>query len=334
MTTRSERFFDPLSFARRGPGRREHLTPTQIAQIERTVGRTPEVMVKVLPKGTNSLQSVKNHIGYIGRRGKVELNSDDDEKLQGKEVADQLIADWDLELDSLRGKSDLTASSKKSAPKLVHKVLFSMPPGTDPGKVLSAVKNLCREEFGLKHRYAMALHTDEPHPHVHVLVKAMSEQGERLHIRKDTLRRWRLEFARQLRALGVPANATQRCIRGVVSPRMLDGIYRANLRGDSSHVRTRVDGVASELLKGGLRAEPGRRQLNETRDELVGGWRVIAELLSAQRHTTLAAEVHRFIDKLPAPRTGKEHIAAALLERIRHNDNREVTVNRRTEASR
>ncbi len=334
MTTRSEPFFDPLSFARRGPGRREHLTPTQIAQIERTVGRTPEVMVNVLPKGTNSLQSVKNHIGYIGRRGKVELTSDDDEKLQGKEVADKLIADWDLELDSLRGKSDLTASSKKSTPKLIHKVLFSMPPATDPGKVLTAVKNLCREEFGLKHRYAMALHTDEPHPHVHVLVKAMSEQGERLHIRKETLRRWRLEFARHLRALGVPANATQRYIRGEVSPRMLDGIYRANRRGDSSHVRARVDAVASELLKGGLRAEPARRHLSETRDKLVGGWRAIAELLSAQKHTTLAAEVHRYIDKLPIPRTGNERIADELVGRIRTRSNREVDVTRRPEVVR
>jgi hypothetical protein len=334
MKTRSETLFDPLSFARRGPGRREHLTPTQIAQIERTVGRTPEVMVKVLPKGTNSLQSVKNHIGYIGRRGKVELTCDDDEKLQGKGVADQLVADWDLELDSLRGKSDLTASSKKSAPKLVHKVLFSMPPGTDPGKVLAAVKNLCREEFALRHRYSMALHTDGPHPHIHVLVKAMSEQGERLHIRKETLRRWRLEFARHLRALGVPANATQRYIRGEVSPRMLDGIYRANRRGDSSHVRARVDSVASELLKGGLRAEPASRNLRETRDKLVGGWRAIAELLSAQRHTTLAAEVHRYIDKLPIPRTGKERIADELVGRIRTCSNREVAVTRRTEVVR
>ena len=334
MTTRSEPLFDPLSFARRGPGRRDHLTPAEIAQIERTVSRTPEVMVKVLPKGTNSLQSVKNHIGYIGRRGKVELTSDDDEKLQGKGVADQLIADWDLELDSLRGKFDLTASSKKSSPKLVHKVLFSMPPGTDSGKVLAAVQNLCREEFGLKHRYVMALHTDEPHPHVHVLVKAMSERGERLHIRKETLRQWRIEFARHLRALGVKANATQRYIRGEARPRLLDGIYRASQRGASSHIRARVAAVASELLKGGLRAEPGRRQINDSRNDLVGGWRATAELLSAQRHTTLAAEVYRLIDKLPAPRTGKEHIAAALVERLRHESNRQATANRKTDVVR
>jgi hypothetical protein len=317
MTIRSEPFFDPLSFARRGPGRREHLTPTQIAEIERTVGRTPEVMVKVLPKGTNSLQSLKNHIGYIGRRGKVELTSGDDEKLQGKEVADQLIADWDLELDSLRGKSDLTASSKKSAPKLVHKVLFSMPPGTDPGKVLTAVKNLCREEFGLKHRYAMALHTDEPHPHVHVIVKAMSEQGERLHIRKDTLRRWRLDFARQLRALGVPANATQRYIRGEASPRKLDGIYRANLRGDSSYIRAQFESVAAELLKGNHRVEAGKRTLVETRRQVESGWQTVADTLARDGHQDLARDVKRFVDRMPAAKTERERIAAELRERAR-----------------
>ena len=48
----------------------------------------------------------------------------------------------------------------------------------------------------------MALHTDTPRPHVHVVIKAVSEQGQRLHIRKATLRDWRSEFARHLRALG------------------------------------------------------------------------------------------------------------------------------------
>jgi type IV secretory pathway VirD2 relaxase len=61
--------------------------------------------------------------------------------------------------------------------------MFSMPAGTPPQKVLTAVKNFAREEFGLKHRYAMVLHTDEPHPHVHLVVKAMSADGKRLNIR-------------------------------------------------------------------------------------------------------------------------------------------------------
>ena len=43
---------------------------------------------------------------------------------------------------------------------------------TPPNKVLEAVKDFAREEFAHKHRYAMVLHTDEPHPHVHMVVKA------------------------------------------------------------------------------------------------------------------------------------------------------------------
>jgi len=41
--------FDLLSFGRAGPGRRDRLSPAHIEQIARTVARTPEVMIKVLP---------------------------------------------------------------------------------------------------------------------------------------------------------------------------------------------------------------------------------------------------------------------------------------------
>src|SRR6266851_1334601 len=94
--------------------------------------------------------------------------------------------------------------------KLVHNIIFSMPPGTPPQKVLQAVRKLALNEWQFKHRYAMALHTDDDHPHVHVVVKAGSEQGERLNIKKATLRDWRRQFAANLRELGVAANATER----------------------------------------------------------------------------------------------------------------------------
>ncbi|MFT3906792.1 MAG: relaxase/mobilization nuclease domain-containing protein [Steroidobacteraceae bacterium] len=313
MAMRSEPLFDPLSYARRGPGRRDHLTPAQIAQIERTVHRTPEVMVKVLPKGTNSLQSVKNHMAYISRRGKVDLLTDDGDNLHGKGISDQLIADWDLELDSLRDKSDLTAS--KPSAKLVHKVLFSMPPGTGPAKVLNATRNFCREEFGLKHRYVMALHTDEPHPHVHVIVKAMSEQGVRLHIRKETLRHWRSLFAYHLREVGVAANATERAVRGESRSAPKDGIYRASLRGDSSYARTQADAVAKAMfVSGDVRLEAGKSALLETRDAVRQGWQSLANRLLSQGDRKLAAEVVDFVSGLAPPLTGREQMALSLRE--------------------
>ena len=81
--------------------------------------------------------------------------------------------------------------------------------------------------FALQHRYAMALHTDQAHPHVHLVVKCEHEYepGKRLYIRKDTLRRWREQFAELMREQGVSANATPRQLRGQVRRPQRDAIH-------------------------------------------------------------------------------------------------------------
>src|SRR6202050_4426380 len=231
---------DIASYARRGPGRRDRLKPAELALIGRTVRRTPEVMVKVLPKDSNNLRSVARHLNYIGRYGQLGLETDEGDHIKGKNAGKQLLTDWDLDLDESRRDLELAASAGR-APKLVHKVMLSMPPGTPPKGVLVAARNFAREQFALKHRYSLVLHTDEPHPHVHLVVKAVSEQGLRLNISKATLREWRREFARHLRDQGIAANATERAVQGETPTRPPDAIYRANLRGDSSHTRARAE---------------------------------------------------------------------------------------------
>src|SRR6202042_2020076 len=110
-------------------------------------------------------------------------------------------------------------------------------------------RNFAREEFWGQHRYAFTLHTDEAHPHVHLVLKAVSEHGVRLNIKKATLRHWRSEFARNLRLLGVEANATERAVRGESRTAKKDGIYRASLRGDSTYVRAQAEVAAGEIGK-------------------------------------------------------------------------------------
>jgi two-component sensor histidine kinase len=125
----------------------------------------------------------------------------------------------------------------------------------------------------------MALHTDEPHPHVPVIVKAISEQGERLNIRKATLREWREEFANHLRRVGVQANATSRLVRRETRPRKPDAIYRAARRGASSHMRDRVEAMATTLREADRTGEPARLRVRETRRELERGWLATCEAL-------------------------------------------------------
>jgi hypothetical protein len=309
--------FDLLSYARLGPGRRDYPTPAQWRQIARTAGRTPEVMVKVLPRGAVDLGAVRRHLDYIGRKGELDLETDDGQSLHGTHVGKELVEDWDLELDAQRSRADLVSRPGRQTPRLVHKLMFSMPAGTPPDKVLKAVENFCREEFALQHRYAMALHTDEPHPHVHVVVKAVSEQGRRLNIRRATLRQWRAEFARHLRALGVPANATPRYVRGETSLRKTDGIYRAAIRGESTHMRERAGAVARARSEGGIQVEPGKERLIETRNQVRRAWWAVSEILIRNRQLDLAAQVRRFVDHMPPPMTEREWIAGELAEHIR-----------------
>nr|WP_298719399.1 relaxase/mobilization nuclease domain-containing protein [uncultured Steroidobacter sp.] len=309
---RGEPLFDIGSYGRAGPGR--PLSRAHIEQIRLTVTRAPEVMVKVSSgRGASTSRGVIAHLDYIGRHGELEIETDDGERFIG-EAYRQLIRDWNLDLEEDRQQIDLFAINRRQPPKLVHRLIFSMPAGTPPQKVLGAMRDFAREEFGDKHRYAMVLHTDEPHPHVHVVVKAVSEQGERLNIRKETLRRWRKEFARQLRARGVAANATDRPARGQSRASKSDPIFRAARRGESSHMTARVDDLVRELKAGSL-DQSGAARLKQTRLEVVRGWLAVRDRLAADGNHQLADQVSRFVRQMPPPRTEKQWLAADVIER-------------------
>jgi hypothetical protein len=293
-----------------------HLTPGQIEQIRRTVQHVPEVMVKVLPRASNDLKAAGKHVDYISRHGKLALEADDGEPLESRN-GNALLEAWDLDIDDVRRQAGLAAVGGRKPPKLIHKLMFSMPAGTPPDKVLSAVRNFAREQFWGQHRYSFALHTDEDHPHVHLVLKAVSEQGVRLNIRKATLRHWRSEFARNLRLLGVPANATERAVRGRDQKSKKDGIYRASQRGDSTYLRAQAESIANELLKGDIRVNPGKRQLIKTRKQVVRGWAQVATALKKDGERMLADKVRSFAAGLFAPRTDRELVARELISKVR-----------------
>lgn len=307
-----EPLLDLVSYGRGGPRENGgHLTPEQIDHIRRTVQRVPEVMVKVLPRASNDLKAAGKHLDYIARYGQLPLELDDGERREGP-CGQALLEEWDLDIDDVRRHSALTGGQGRKPPKLVHKLMFSMPAGTPPEKVLTAVRNLAREQYWGQHRYAFVQHTDEDHPHVHMVLKAVSEEGVRLNVRKATLRHWRSEFARNLRLLGVPANATERAVRGQGRKSWKDGIYRASLRGDSTYMRSQAEAVADDLLKGRARTEPGKRKLVETRRVIESGWRSVATILDKEGQLRLAGDVRRFVALLHATRTDRELIEIAI----------------------
>ena len=318
-------FLELVSHGRRAPSNRQaRLLPGQIEQIARTVRRTPEVMVKV-SGGGQSAKAVAAHFQYIGRQ-EFEIETDDGEHLKGKGAAKSLIEDWELELDAAESRSAYRGKSGRIPTKLVHNIVLSMPAGAPAAGVLEASRAFAREQFALKHRYALALHTDEAHPHVHLVVKAMSEQGKRMNIRKQTLRDWRRQFASHLRAQGIAANATERAARGVTRPQKRDDIYRAMREGRSTHVHGRAQAVAAGLRTGNLQVEKGKCRMLNTRREVLGRWSEVQDALRAEGRVGLANEVERFVAGMPAPRTEREWLALALIERVRAPKERQPLV--------
>jgi hypothetical protein len=311
-----EPLLDIVSYGRGGtPEGGAGLAPEQVEQVRRTVQRMPEVMVKVLAQGGHDASSVARHLDYISRKGHLALETEEDELLRAGSGRD-LVEAWDLAQDEERLGGSLSPTRARRAPRPAHKLLFSMPPGTPPEKVRAAVRNLAREEWALQHRYAFVLHTDEPHPHVHLVLKAVSEQGVRLNISKAALRHWRARFAHHLRLLGVAANATERAVRGEGRKARKDGIYRASLRGDSSYMRAQVEAVASEIQGGRIRVEIGKRNLLETRKAVEAGWRAVAGLLARNGHRGISEEVGRFVERMSPVMTERERLASELISRM------------------
>jgi hypothetical protein len=302
---------DIVSYGRRGPGESISISRAQMAQIERTVRRVPEVMVKV-SGGGKSAGAVAAHFKYIDRHGRLPIETDDGEQLKGRGIEKALMRDWDLTLETSQARNAYSGTPGRRPLKVVHNIVLSMPSGTPSDKLLKAAKLFARETFALKNRYAMVLHTDQGHPHVHLVVKAVGEDGKRLNIRKATLRDWRRDFAQALREYGVEANATERAVRGRPNLRKHDGIYRAMRRGASTHMLGRAKSVAQELSSGRLKAEAARENILTSRRDVERGWRTIWSVLRREGRHDLAARLDQFLNSMPPPQTERDWMAAQI----------------------
>lgn len=133
--------------------------------VVRSADPVPEVVIKVISAGSNTLEAIQAHFEDLqnGKHRALEIDSFAT-PVVGKGAARALIDDWDLDLDELYWHQPYLMPRRRKRPKLVHKILFSMPAGTSPEKLLKAVRNFAERQFADRHRYALALHTDEPHP--------------------------------------------------------------------------------------------------------------------------------------------------------------------------
>jgi hypothetical protein len=92
LTRAGTSFLDIFSAARAVPPGATQFTPAQVEQIMRTARRAPEVMVKVTGGGIRRA-GVMAHLSYISRKGQLEIETDEGERVD-KKAQQALLGDW------------------------------------------------------------------------------------------------------------------------------------------------------------------------------------------------------------------------------------------------
>lgn len=247
--------------------------------------RSPEVMVKI-SGGGKGMSQIKDHLDYISRNGRIDLEDQDGNKLEG--------------VDDLRGLKDEWRYGGYGVPdsgdrKEAFNIVLSMPAGTDPEAVKRAARDFASRQFS-NHQYVMALHTKDtdpdpepsPNPHVHLCVKATSFDGRRLNPRKADLQLWREGFAEALRENGIEASATNRQQRLKRERGDKQSVYQIKKRGSIPRVVGKGRATPERVLKA-----------KQTEEKILSQYRDVTKILakSDSSDRALAVSLVRRLDE-------------------------------------
>jgi hypothetical protein len=277
---------------------------------------------------------------YISRDGQLPAADEKGEQVDGRAAIADTHAAWNLDLQRQAGWVTNSKKGRAGQTEQLHQtfdVIFSMPVGTDPQRLFAAVQAFAHDHFP-ERQYLMVLHTPETdpapkskradHPHVHAIIRAEDDHGQRLYIRKGTLRAWREAFAAQLRDHGVEANATSRAARGVslkaargpewhIQQRYEEN-QRAGKPAEPPKARTaRFEQAAQELQAGRTEPKPWELAMAVRRRDVLREYAASAARLRAEGDAELAAEVERFAAALPPLDTERHQMQRAIADQVR-----------------
>lgn len=281
------------------------------ARFVRVARRTPEVMVKITGR-TRDGAHLGAHLAYISRNGALPLLGPDGQRVEGRAAVRELARDW--------AEEAAMEPRRRCDRPLSHAIVLSMPAGTDAVRLHDAAGAFARETLGDRFFWVMALHDEGRHPHVHLTVRSLGADGERLNPRKADLQLWRERFAHALRARSIEAEATPRRARAVTRkaerlpvrkmreryvagagdlPKVLASAYRAAL----------APGEGDPPWKGAITARE-----RAIRRALVAEALALARGAAAEDRA-LAREVEAHVRDRPSPETREEALRRQARER-------------------
>jgi hypothetical protein len=285
-----------------------------LQRLDRVAKRAPQVMVKITSRihGAASTLGAFTYVGRVGMKDKepVELLTSEQEILTDATAMMKLAREWQI--------WELSDDSRRKGATAIAMV-FSMPPGTDSAKVHEAVIALAETDMANR-RWLLGLHTDEAHPHVHLIIAGRDNDGRRFNPNREFLQNARERFAELLRDRGIDADATMRVTRGYPPKHEATPVVKIRERGetpDADHVKTEAVRGDTERGRAHLSEREKGRTITATNFAQVQDvyTRAIAELEAHGGVDALerAKSLRRFVDTMPAPRDAR----AEILEQLR-----------------
>jgi len=283
------------------------------ARLQRVVRGAPEVMVKITGR-TRDGGHLRAHLDYISRNGAVVLEGPDGERLEGRGEVQTLASDW-------AGELAIEPGRRRDAPVSLS-VVLSMPAGTEVFRLHDAARAFASATFGERFPYVFALHDEGRHPHVHLTVRMLGSDGERLNPRKADLQAWRESFAHALRERSVEAEATPRRTRGVTRKAERTPVRKMRERfvAGQGPLPDVLASAYREAIKEPDRPKPWLEAIQKR--ELGVRRALVAEALSLAQSDkatdrALGLLVERLVRERPAPETRDEAFRRQARERDR-----------------
>jgi type IV secretory pathway VirD2 relaxase len=264
-------------------------------------------MVKVTGSA-RGFRSLKEHLAYITRNGKIAAERDGGERIEGAVNVRELAEQW---------WADCGRDRKVSARDTINLIL-SMPPGTDTAAVAAAASAFAQKTFGGAYDYLLAHHNHDTdpkrpeNPHAHLTIKTRGRTGQRLDPRKHDLQAWREAFAAQLRERGVNAEATPRRVRGVIRKGQRQAIRHLDARRASRVNQWKLQQAIKTVAEGKDMPDTVRwvKVAKERQRKVCRAWNTLAAAFEISGQTKLAKEIKQFVNAMPSELTEREHFLA------------------------
>lgn len=180
------------------------MTPQLRSTLRAITARAPQAVIKK-SSGPKSQGALVRHLNYISRNGELALEGRDRETVCGRPALLETAQDWAAD-DIMRSR----------VPEIAKSYVLSYRDSSDRESVHTAGRAFAHEIFSHNHEYLLVPHADTPHPHLHVVVRALGDNGQRLVPGPGEFEDWRRRWGEALARAGLDAAVSPRWVRGSV----------------------------------------------------------------------------------------------------------------------